>query len=149
MQQQNFVTLEDVAQACQALGLCDWSQMKEPRVLAEEAAIIRKEVGAEALNISVEAFRRGLEVELEHGRQFSDSNVTNNHPILTGKIVLAHLKETLDYYTRLEVAELEGDAFKALQRGDGEKLTAVYRRLISARRELASEEQERLAGERS
>jgi hypothetical protein len=34
--------------------------------------------------------------------------------LLTGKIVLAHLKETLDYYLRLEVAELEGDILKAL-----------------------------------
>lgn len=29
-------------------------------------------------------FRDGLEVELEHGLAFSDANVTNNHPILTG-----------------------------------------------------------------
>ena len=46
--------------------------------------------------------------EIEHGIRYQSANVTNNHPILTGKIVLAHLKETLDYYDRLEVAELRG-----------------------------------------
>ena len=41
--------------------------------------------------------------------QFKDANVTNNHPLLTGLIVLAHFKESLDYYKLFEVAELEGD----------------------------------------
>ena len=38
--------------------------------------------------------------------------------VLTGMIVLDHLKETLDYYARLEVAELAGDILKAITRGD-------------------------------
>ncbi len=46
------------------------------------------------MEISVENFRVGLEVELEHGILFEEANVTNNHPILTGKIVLAHFKES-------------------------------------------------------
>ncbi len=33
--------------------------------------------------------------------QYSDSDVTKNHPVLTAKIVLAHVKEMLDYYQRL------------------------------------------------
>ena len=77
--------------------------------------ISQAEVGGEATLISAEDFREGLQVELEHGLQFPDANVTNNHPLLTGMIVLAHLKEMLDYYARLEVAELEGDLFKASQ----------------------------------
>jgi hypothetical protein len=79
-------------------------------------------------------------VELEHGLRFPDANVTNNHPILTGKIVLAHLKEMLDYYMRLNVAELEGDLLKASQQGDAEKLAKIYRRLISARAALSERE---------
>jgi Protein of unknown function (DUF5661) len=65
----------------------------------------------------------GLEDELEHGLAFSDANVTNNHPILTGKIVLAHLKETLDAYVRLRVTEIEGDMLKALNGKDTGKLS--------------------------
>jgi hypothetical protein len=69
--------------------------------------------------------------------KFPDANVTNNHPILTGKIVLAHLKEMLDYYTRLKVAELEGDLFKASKIGDAEKLARIYKELIIARAALS------------
>ena len=74
---------------------------------------------------------------MEHGLAFPDANVTNNHPILTGKIVLAHLKEMLDYYLRLEVAELEGDLFKASKKGDNDKLARVYAKLIVARAALS------------
>ena len=74
---------------------------------------------------------------MEHGLQFPDANVTNNHPILTGKIVLAHLKEMLDYYLRLNVAELEGDLLKAYKKGDGEKLARIYKKLVAARAELS------------
>ena len=106
--------------------------------------MIAKTVGSEALQVSTENFRLGLEIELEHGLEFPDANVTNNHPILTGKIVLAHLKEMLDYYTRLEVAEIEGDMLKASRAGDEKKLAAKYKKLVAARAELAQAEHEGL-----
>ena len=62
--------------------------------------------------------------------------MTNNHPILTGKIVLAHLKETLDYYNRLEVAEIEGDLLKAIKSKDIKKIESKYKKLIAAQRLL-------------
>jgi hypothetical protein len=83
--------------------------------------------------VEVEEFRKGLEVELEHGMTFSDANVTNNHPLLTGLIVMAHFKESLDYYRLLEVAELEGDLIKALVKGDAKKIKNYYIRLDRAR----------------
>ena len=67
------------------------------------------------MKIDLEDFRQGLEVELEHGISFKDANITNNHPILTGKIVLAHLKESLDYYMRLEIAEIVRKPFKEMR----------------------------------
>lgn len=79
----------------------------------------------------------GLEVELEHGTRFSDANVTNNHPILTGKIVIAHLKETMDYYRRIDVAEIEGDLLKAILSGDLEKIKSKYKKLIAAQKALS------------
>ena len=78
------------------------------------------------MKIPLEDFIAGLEVELEHGTRFQDANVTNNHPLLTGKIVLAHLKETMDYYRRLEVAELEGDLLQAMAGGNLEKAARKY-----------------------
>lgn len=109
-----YVTKEEVRRVCSTIDIRDWTALTDSKVKIEEAAVIRKLVGGEALAISSEDFRDGLEVELEHGLAFPDANVTNNHPILTGKIVLAHLKETLDYYVRLRVAESEGDMLKAL-----------------------------------
>ncbi|MFC2046083.1 DUF5661 family protein [Chloroflexota bacterium] len=128
---------EEVQHVCQELGIRDWTKLTDTNVQIKEARIIQAAVGSEALQIPVEGFQQGLEVELEHGLQFPDANVTNNHPILTGKIVLAHLKEMLDYYIRLSVAELEGDLVKASKKGDAEKLARIYKRLIMARAALS------------
>jgi len=57
--------------------------------------------------ISLEAFTKGLNVELEHGAIHAVTNVTNNDGKLTGEIALAHLNEFPDYYTRLEKMEKE------------------------------------------
>ncbi len=53
----------------------------------------------------------GINVELEHGTKFPETNVTNNDPLLTGKIALAHLLEFPDYYDRLKKLELEATAY--------------------------------------
>ncbi len=135
-----YVTKEEVQRVCRELGLRDWSQLTETEVLPEEARILQAEVGGEALQVSLDAFRQGLEVELEHGIVFPDADVTGNHPILTAKIVLAHLKEMLDYYSRLEVAELEGDMLKASRAGDAPKLADKYRQWVTARDALSRSE---------
>lgn len=140
MQTPDAITPETVQGACRALGIRDWTSLAEARVLPEEAQTIQQAVGGEALQITADEFRQGLEVELEHGIRFPDANVTNNHPILTGMIVLAHLKETLDYYYRLDVAELEGDLLKASRKGDSEKVNSLYRRLQAARKALLDRE---------
>ena len=136
-----YISKSEVQRVCQELGIQDWTKLTEPKVSIEDAKTIQAFVGNEAMMISVESFKQGLDIELEHGIQFPDANVTNNHPILTGKIVLAHLKEMLDYYLRLEVAELEGDLLKASRKGDAEKLAGIYKRLVVARAELSSWEE--------
>jgi hypothetical protein len=135
-----YITKDEVRRVCSAMGIRDWTKLTEAKVILEEASAIMKLVGGETLAISTEDFRDGLEVELEHGLTFSDANVTNNHPILTGRIVLAHLKETLDYYIRLRVAEIEGDMLKALVHKNAEKLMQKYRLWIGARADLADRE---------
>lgn len=79
------------------------------RFTFEEARRIGEQVGIDwaAAPFDVEQFRRGLEVELEHGLHDPETNVTGDDPILTGKIALAHLNEFPDYYTRLERMEEE------------------------------------------
>jgi hypothetical protein len=93
-------------------------------------------VNAKKMPIALEDFRMGLEVELEHGTMFDDANVTNNHPLLTGMIVLAHMKETLDYYQRLDVAEIEGDLLKAVLSKNLDKIRIKYKKLIKAQASL-------------
>lgn len=139
-----YVSVEEVQRVCDQLGIRDWTKLSKPEVELREAEILRELVGGEALDISAEEFQRGLEIELEHGLGFSDSNVTNNHPVLTGKIVLAHLKETLDYYARLEVAELEGDLLKAALSGDRAKLLSKYEKLLEARFLLSEREKSQM-----
>ena len=51
------------------------------------------------------AIARGI--ELEHGLHDLLTNVTDDDPVVTGKIALAHLNEFPDYYTRLERLEAE------------------------------------------
>jgi hypothetical protein len=53
----------------------------------------------------VEQFRAGMDVELEHGVRDLATNVSDDDPVVTGKIALAHLNEFPDYYTRLEEME--------------------------------------------
>ena len=136
----DYITIDDVRSSCRDLGISDWTEKTDTRVDPDEAEAIRRLVGAEALQVSPETFRKGLEIELEHGLQYPDANITNNHPVLTGRVVLAHLKEMLDYYARLEVAELEGDMLKASRNGDAAKLARLYERWIEARAHLVAGE---------
>jgi hypothetical protein len=80
---------------------------------AEEAQQMGVALGIDWKKIDLEQFRRGLEVELEHGARDPETNVTNDDLTLTGKIAWAHLKEVPDYYTRLDKLEGEADAYWA------------------------------------
>ena len=131
-----YITADEVQRVCNQIGLRDWSKITDPIVSEAEAATILKIVNTRGMPIPLEAFRKGLEVELEHGTRFEDANVTNNHPILTGKIVIAHLKETMDYYERIDVAEMEGDLLKAILTRDIEKIESKYEKLVGAQRLL-------------
>ncbi len=126
------VTKDEVKRVCDKLGLRDWSLIVDHVVSDEEASLILKLVNTTNMDISLDTFRQGLEVELEHGTTFEDANVTNNHPVLTGKIVLAHLKETMDYYKRIEVAELEGDLLEAVRSKNLERIESKYKKLLEA-----------------
>ena len=60
---------------------------------------------AKLLNItfdkfSIDDFKTGLNIELEHGNINPNTNITNDNLFLTGKIALAHLNEFPDYYNK-------------------------------------------------
>ena len=81
------------------------------RFSPDEAKRIGNNLGIDWNQVDLEEFRRGLEVELEHGVRDPETNVTNDDLTLTGKIALAHLREFADYYTRLDKMEAEAEAF--------------------------------------
>lgn len=74
---------------------------------AEQARAVGEQIGIDFAEFDLEEFRMGLSVEMEHGAQDPETNVTNGDPLLTGKIAWAHLKEIPDYYTRLNKMEAE------------------------------------------
>jgi hypothetical protein len=83
------------------------NMMDNRRISQNEARSVGASLGVDWAQIDLEQFRRGLEVELEHGARDPQTNVTNNDILLTGKIAWAHLKEIQDYYTRLDQLEAE------------------------------------------
>lgn len=135
-----YITKEEVARVCKALKIRDWTKLKKAAATKDEAKKVLAAVNTEKMSIDVEEFRIGLDVELEHGTRFKDANVTNNHPLVTGMIVLAHMKESLDYYKLLDVAEFEGDLAKAIAAGDVTKIKKYYKKLAEAKIVLAKAE---------
>ncbi|HEY8910207.1 MAG TPA: DUF5661 family protein [Desulfosporosinus sp.] len=86
--------------------------MSEKKVFtSEQADDIGKKLGIDWSKFDVEQFRMGMVVELEHGSRDVHTNVTDNDPLITGKIALAHLTEFPDYYTRLEKMENEAEKY--------------------------------------
>jgi hypothetical protein len=106
----------------------------------EEAKTIKAAIGAADIRVGAGDFRDGLEVELEHGTRYPEANVTNDHPLLTGKIVIAHLKETLGYYRRLKTMELEIVIHKALVAKDAAKLETYLKTLEKEKLGLSKSE---------
>ncbi len=88
------------------------------RFSAEEAKKIGEALGIDWKNFDVEQFRMGLDVELEHGLRDPKTNVTNDDPIATGKIALAHLNEFPDYYTRLKKMEEAAEEYWEKKSGE-------------------------------
>ncbi|MGB6839294.1 MAG: DUF5661 family protein [Microgenomates group bacterium] len=77
----------------------------------DEARKIGEELGVKWDKFDVGQFRQGMDVELEHGLVGAHTNVSNDDPLVTGKIALAHLNEFPDYYTRLEKMEKEAENY--------------------------------------
>ena len=88
-------------------------EAKRSAFTIDEAADIAKKLNIDFKKekFSFQEFYIGINVELEHGTKFPQTNVTNNDPILSGKIAYAHLLEYPDYYTRLKKLESEANEY--------------------------------------
>lgn len=83
----------------------------EKHFTTEQAKEIGEQLGIKWDKFDVEQLRHGMDIELEHGTVDSNTNVTNDDPLMTGKIALAHLNEFPDYYDRLDKMEAEAEEF--------------------------------------
>lgn len=62
--------------------------------------------------ISLEQWKKALEIEEEHGSKLSNkTNITHDSLLLTGLIAMAHLIEDPQYYLRLEKMEEESKKY--------------------------------------
>lgn len=89
--------------------------MMKKRFTEEQARETGEKLGIKWDKFDVDQFRRGMDVELEHGTQDALTNVTNDDILITGKIALAHLNEFPDYYDRLEKMEKEAEEFWGIE----------------------------------
>ncbi len=77
----------------------------------DEAQWIANKLNIKFDKFDLDQFWVGVNVELEHGTVNPFTNVTNDDPILTGKIALAHLNEIPDYYDRLTKMEAQAKQY--------------------------------------
>lgn len=87
-----------------------------------EAREIAKRLGIDfgKAAFTAEEYREGINIELEHGYVDPETNVTNDDPLITGKIALAHLNEIPFYYNSdigLQAWEHAIEAFKGNPKG--------------------------------
>ena len=85
--------------------------MQKRHYSQDEARDVASKIGInwDMVDFDLQQFAAGMNVEAEHGAYDPETNVTNDDPIMTGKIAWAHLKEISDYYDRLEIMEKEAE----------------------------------------
>ena len=90
-------------------------------VLSEAIEIAKSlKIDFNKVDYTPEDYLEGINIELEHGVVDSNTNVSNNDPLITGKIALAHLNELSNYYNDdigLEAWEHALSAFKGDTKG--------------------------------
>ncbi len=94
--------------------------MARKKFTTEEAKEVGEKLGINWDKFDVEQFRIGMGIELEHGTIDSNTDVTNDNALMTGKIALAHLNEFSDYYTRLLGMEEEAEKYWKINSGKHE-----------------------------
>lgn len=118
----NWVEIEawamKIAQSSQVANAKGVAMLKHPYFTSEDAKRVGDILKINWKKIDLEQFCKGMDVELEHGRENPLTDVTHDDAVLTGKIALAHLNEYPDYYTRLEKMEGEAEAYWNVVKSD-------------------------------
>ena len=65
-----------------------------------EIMMVAKYLNIDFSKFPFDDFKRGINIELEHGRENMNTAVTDDNLIKTAKIALAHLNEFPNYYNK-------------------------------------------------
>lgn len=97
---------------------------KEFTELEARATALKLGIDFATCGFDLETFMDGMNVELEHGTKDPETNITNDDPIMTGKIAWIHLKESDDYYEDLEKMEEHAKQKEEMKdlKGDAEEV---------------------------
>ena len=87
---------------------------KRRKISTKEAIWAAKKLDINLRILKLSTWKKGLNIELEHGKNElvkGKTNVTNNDILKTAKIALAHILEYPDYYQRLEKMEHNAEKY--------------------------------------
>jgi hypothetical protein len=86
------------------------------RTTSEEAKRVGDAIGVDWARFDLEQFRAGMDAEVERGAHDPQIGVAHDDPLRTGKIALARLEESPDYYVRLGRREAAAERAAAERR---------------------------------
>ena len=89
---------------------------KRKQISSEEAQRIGESLHLDWDRIDLEQFRQGLMGEVDEANMDPETGRTYDSVLLSGKLVVAHMQEFPDYFTRLERLKAEADRHRAQRR---------------------------------
>ena len=89
---------------------------KQKQISSDEARRIGDSLYIDWDQVDLEQFRHGLMENQKQRALESETGLIDDGVLLSGKIVLAHMQEFPDYFSRLEKLRAETDEYKSRRR---------------------------------
>ena len=89
---------------------------KRQQISLDEAKRIGESLHIDWDQVDLEQFRQGLIGDPKPGAMDPETGMTYDGVLLTGKVVLAHMQEFPDYFSRLAKLEAEVNEYQARRR---------------------------------
>ena len=89
---------------------------KRKQISKDEAKRVGESLHIDWDQIDLEEFRQGLMGNYKEGAIDPETGLAYEDVLLTGKVVLAHIQEFPDYFTRLAKLKEEVDEYQARRR---------------------------------
>jgi hypothetical protein len=89
---------------------------KRKQISSDEAKRIGESLNIDWDQVDLEQFRQGLMGNHKQGAMDPETGMTFDGVLLAGRVVLAHMQEFPDYFTRLAKLKAEADEYHARRR---------------------------------